>query len=248
MEMSRARPEPLAGMSAQRPGGTRAALLLLADGRLPAGGHAHSAGMEAAVVDGGVRDLAGLEQFLRGRLATAGLLSAAFAAAACVAARRPDPAERDGLLATLDAELDARTPSPAQRDASRAQGRTLLRAGRAAWEVAAVALPPAPHHPIVLGVVAAAAGLGPDDAALAAAYGAVSGPASAAIRLLGLDPLAVTGLQARLAEEMERVAASAAATAALAARSPDLLPAPSAVRLDLLAERHRTAPVRMFTS
>jgi urease accessory protein len=244
-------------MSAERPGlsgqalagragrsGARAALLVLADGRLPAGGHAHSGGMEAAIVDGGIRGLDDLVGFLRGRLTTAGLLSAAFAAAACAASQ-------DGeLLATLDAELDARTPSPAQRDASRVQGRTLLRAGRAAWDLAGAALPAAPHHPVALGVVAAAAGLEPADAALVACYGAVSGPASAATRLLGLDPLAVTGMQARLATELENVAATAtaAAEAAIAAGSPDLLPAPSAVRLDLLAERHRAAPVRMFTS
>jgi len=131
--------------------GARAALLVLADGRLPAGGHAHSGGMEAAVVDGGVRGLDDLAGFLRGRLATAGLLSAAFAAAACQIGHGDDetraPATGD-LLAMLDAELDARTPSPAQREASRAQGRTLLRAGRAAWDLAGAALPAAPHHPI----------------------------------------------------------------------------------------------------
>jgi urease accessory protein len=205
--------------------------------------------MEAAVVDGGIRGLADLAAFLRGRLATAGLLSAAFAAAACQISR--DEADAPGTagerLASLDGELDARTPSPAQRDASRTQGRTLLRAGRAAWDLGAT--PPAAHHPNALGVVAAAAGLEPADAALVAVYGAVSGPASAATRLLGLDPLAVTGLQARLAGEMERVAAAATTAAAAAVCAGlDLLPAPSAVRLDLLAERHRVASVRMFTS
>ncbi|ONH27043.1 urease accessory protein [Pseudofrankia asymbiotica] len=275
-------------MSGERRPGARAALLVLADGRLPAGGHAHSGGVEAAVVDGGVTDLDDLAAFLLGRLGTAGLVAASFAAAACqtclvavtdlagapgtpAAPDTPDiPAagqDRAARLAALDAELDARTPSPAQRDASRAQGRTLLRAGRAAWDLSRIfqpdgrrpdgqgpaggaELPAAPHHPIALGVVAAAAGLEPADAALAAVYGAVGGPASAATRLLGLDPLAVTGLQARLAGAMETTAADAwaAAEAAMAAGRPDLLPAPSAVRLDLLAERHRAAPVRMFTS
>jgi urease accessory protein len=226
--------------------GVRAALLVLADGRLPAGGHAHSGGIEAAVVDGGVASLDDLAAFLRGRLATTGLTAAAFAAAARDASAPPT---RAGLLAELDAEFDARTPSPAQRDASRAQGRTLLRAGRAAWDLpAGLGLPAAPHHPVALGVVAAAAGLGPADAALAAVYGVVSGAASAATRLLGLDPLAVTGLQARLGEEMERTAADAAAAAEAAADDPASLPATAALRLDLLAERHRLAPVRMFAS
>ena len=34
-----------------------AALLLLADGRFPAGGHVHSAGIEAAVGDGRVKNM-----------------------------------------------------------------------------------------------------------------------------------------------------------------------------------------------
>ncbi|MEU5422925.1 urease accessory protein UreF, partial [Streptomyces sp. NPDC020667] len=38
------------------PSAARAALLVLADGRFPAGGHAHSGGAEAAVKAGRVRD------------------------------------------------------------------------------------------------------------------------------------------------------------------------------------------------
>ena len=45
-------------------------LLLLADARFPAGGHAHSAGVEAAVAIGDVRDVASLDRYLRARLAT----------------------------------------------------------------------------------------------------------------------------------------------------------------------------------
>src|SRR5262250_851608 len=63
-----------------------ATLLMLADGRYPAGGHAHSGGLEAAIAAGRVRDLPDLAAFLRGRLSTAGLVAAAFAAAACARA------------------------------------------------------------------------------------------------------------------------------------------------------------------
>lgn len=66
-----------------------AALLLLADGRLPAGGYAHSGGLEPTVHIHGLTDVAGLEGFLEGRAATAGLVAASFAAAAC---RLPDGA------------------------------------------------------------------------------------------------------------------------------------------------------------
>ncbi|MFE0463567.1 urease accessory protein UreF, partial [Kitasatospora sp. NPDC058965] len=72
-----------------------AALLLLADGRFPAGGHAHSGGVEAAVAAGSVTDAGSLEQFLVGRLHTAGLTAAGLAAAA---ARADGPSP----LAALD--------------------------------------------------------------------------------------------------------------------------------------------------
>ncbi|OUC94863.1 urease accessory protein UreF, partial [Streptosporangium minutum] len=49
---------------------SRAALLVLADGRFPAGGHAHSGGAEAAVTAGRVHDVASLREFCRGRLHT----------------------------------------------------------------------------------------------------------------------------------------------------------------------------------
>src|SRR3546814_1292871 len=52
----------------------KAALLLLADGRLPAGGYAHSGGLEPTVHTQGLTDAAGLERFLEGRAATAGLV------------------------------------------------------------------------------------------------------------------------------------------------------------------------------
>ncbi|WP_372498407.1 urease accessory UreF family protein, partial [Streptomyces monomycini] len=92
---------------------SRAALLVLADGRFPAGGHAHSGGAEAAVEAGRLRDAAGLEAFCRGRLHTAGLVAAALAAAAAAGC---DPLE-------LDAAADARTPVPALRHTARRLGR-----------------------------------------------------------------------------------------------------------------------------
>ena len=67
-----------------------------------------------------------------------------------------------------------------------------------------------PHHAVVLGAAAAAAGCAPLEAARVAAYQAVAGPASAAVRLLALDPMRVTGLLARLAGDIGQVAADAA--------------------------------------
>jgi len=212
-----------------------ATLLVLADSRFPAGGHAHSGGLEAAVTSGAVHDLGTLGAFLRGRLRTAGATAASLATAAATA---------DADLAALEMEADARTPSPAQRTASRRQGRQLTRAARTAWPGPAwTAVPPDPHHPIALGVAARAAGLSPADAALVAASLSASGPATAAVRLLGLDPLAVTGLLADLAREVDRVAAAAVA-AALSGELCSL----SAPLLDIGAELHATWEVRLFAS
>ncbi|MGY1764065.1 urease accessory protein UreF [Geodermatophilus sp. SYSU D00779] len=204
-----------------------AALLTLADSRLPAGGHTHSGGVEQAIAAGVVHDPVTLTAFLRRRLHTAGAVAAGLAAAACAG----------GDLAALDAEADARAPSPALRAASRQQGRGLVRVGRRAWPSPAWdALPERPHSPLALGVAAAVAGLTPRDAAAAAAYLSVSGPATAAQRLLAMDPLAVAALTARLAPEIDEVAAV------------DGVPAAADPLLDLLAEVHAARRDRFFAS
>ncbi|MDF3291812.1 urease accessory protein UreF [Streptomyces silvisoli] len=222
----------------------RAALLVLADGRFPAGGHAHSGGAEAAVAAGRVHDAVSLEAFCRGRLGTAGLVAAALAAAAAAGV--------DPLL--LDEAADARTPSPALRATGRKLGRQLMRAARACWpspalDALAAARPRGVHQPVVLGLAAAAAGLGPLDAAYAAAYEAVSGPATAAVRLLSLDPFDATAVLARLAPELDHVAQQAVLAAESALDSDvDALPAASAPLLEIAAEQHAAWPVRLFAS
>ncbi|HEY1701068.1 MAG TPA: urease accessory UreF family protein [Trebonia sp.] len=242
-----------------------AAALLLADARFPAGGHAHSGGLEPAATAGTVTDIRTLELFLRGRLRTAGLMTAAIAAAACARAVS-DPWPEPDPWPELDAEADARIPSPAQRDASRRQGRALLRAARRAWpdwsrwpprgtaqpgasqpgaSQPGAAQPGAPHHPVVIGAATAAARGTPEDAAANAAYQSIAGASSAAVRLLALDPMAAAAVLARLAPEADEVAEQAAwhAHGPLAD-----LPFPSAPALDLLAEAHVTAEVRLFES
>ncbi len=216
-------------------------LLLLADGRTPTGSLAHSGGVEAAVRAGLVHDEASLLVLLESRLATAGRTSAGLAAAACAAAADAQ------ALTTLDAEADARMPSGAARTASRIQGRGLLRLARASWPHPAYArggpLGEKPHHPLVLGVATAAAGGAPPDAASLAALASVSGPASAAVRLLGLDPIAVSGMLARLGPAVETVARGAAAQAL-----DGQLPGDGHPLLDIFAEHHAAAPAALFTS
>ncbi|MET8202894.1 urease accessory protein UreF [Micromonospora taraxaci] len=241
---------------------TPSLLLLVADGRFPAGAHAHSGGLEAAVAAGRVTDLATLEEFLAGRLATAGLVGAAFAAAAHRAAvagsagadkaagsTGADEAARSSTLAQLDAELDARTAAPTVREVSRRQGRALLRAGRTIWPDAPFgdlpATPSGVHQPLVLGLLCAAAGLSRLDTATVAAYGTVTGAASAGVRLLGLDPYRVQALLVGLADACDGTAAEAARAAD---GPPERLPAAAAPLADIHAEIHATWEVRLFAS
>ncbi|MGW4675890.1 urease accessory protein UreF [Streptomyces sp. NPDC004324] len=223
---------------------SRAALLVLADGRFPAGGHAHSGGAEAAVRAGRISGVTSLEEFCRGRLHTAGLVSAALAASAALGV---DPV-------ALDSAADARTPSPALRGAARRLGRQLMRAARAAWpsdelDRLAREFPKGAHQPVVLGVAARGAGLGAEDAAHCAAYESVSGPATATVRLLSLDPFDATAVLARLAPEVDRVAHQAAEAARrVAADGVDALPAAGAPLLEIGAEAHAAWAVRLFAS
>ena len=245
-----------------------ALLLLLLDSRAPAGAHSHSGGMEAAVMTGQVTGLAEVEEFCRGRLRTSGRVAASFAAAACLAWRRGAGA---GEWAALDAEFGARTPSEASRAASRQLGSGLRRLLRSMCGDADLATPwagcppPAPHHPLVLGAGIALAAGAPELAARAAALATCTSPASAAVRLLGLDPFAVQAMLARLAPEIDALAAECHAVAGAAdavggvgaasavgtvgaGREFPGLPANGAPALELLADFHLTAEVRLFAS
>ncbi|WP_229923618.1 urease accessory protein UreF [Streptomyces candidus] len=213
---------------------------MLADGRFPAGGHAHSGGAEAAVKAGRIRDHHDLAEFCRGRLHTSGLTAAGLAAGAAY-----------GLhVLELDEAADARTPSPALRATARKLGRQMMRAARATWpspelDALAAARPRGAHQPVVLGLAARSAGLGAEDAAHCAAYESVSGPATAVVRLLGLDPYLATAVLARLTPELDQVAQRAAEAAC---EGIGTLPAASAPLLDITAEAHAAWPVRLFAS
>lgn len=216
-----------------------AALLLLADGRFPSGGYAHSGGVEPSILAGRVHDISSLAAFLRGRAATSGVVAAAFAAAAC---GTTDPSR----LHALDLELDARLPSPAVRAVSRALGRQLARAvHRVRPHSGLDKLDDNAHQPIVIGVVATAFDLRPRQAALWALHENVVGPATAAVRLLSIDPFQVHAILANLTGLLEDLADQA--TRYVDAPVADL-PAANAPLLDIAAEHHAREAVRLFAS
>lgn len=219
------------------------AVLLLADSRLPSGGHAHSGGIEMAVTAGLVSDVDDLDLFLRGRLRTVGPVVAGFAAAGCLVA------EAGADFVSWDRAYSARTLSASLRAASRAQGAALLRTVSQIWHHPALAALRAlgrPHQPLVLGAAVAAGDGTPADASILAVHHLVGAACSAAIRLLGLDPLAVAAVQGRLSD----IANQAAATGLLAAElgDPAMLPATGAVLPELLAARHAQSEVTLFAS
>jgi urease accessory protein len=226
-------------------------LLLLADSRLPSGGHGHSGGVEALVDRGLLESVDDLALFLEGRVRTGGRVVAAAAAAACVLATGAGGGPAD--WPRWEAAIAARTPSAALRAASRAQGAALLRTVALAFPtpaVAALRALPRVHHPLVLGAAAAAAGAGPAEAAALALHHLVGGASTAAVRLLGLDPLRVTAVAAGVARAADPVAADAAAlgTAAVAAGDPALLPTEGSPLTDVLAELHRASEATLFAS
>lgn len=206
-------------------------LLVLADSRLPAGGHVHSGGAEEAVTAGLVYDVDTLRAYLRRRIRSCGLVTASIAAAVA-----------DGRLApaAADRETDARTPSPAARAASRAQGRGLTRLARRVWPDAPVweTLGRTPHLPVAAGVAGELSGLSATQTAVSVVYTTMTGVATAAQRLLALDPADVAALTFELAELCEDTAAMAAA------ELTDL----SDPLLDVLAERHLQRDRPLFAS
>lgn len=223
----------------------------MSDARFPAGGHAHSGGVEQACDDRIIANVADLEDFLRGRLATTGIVAAYTAAA--VSAQAPRSENQEVFWLVAEEETDARIQSPASRAVSRQQGGQMLRTARRVLDSpvleslarSSTDAKCEPHHSIVVGAVAAATDLPPLETAEVAAYTAVSGPASAALRLLGLDPALVARVLVEMAVEIDSIAMHAANAAFEPMRR---IPCPSAPILDLLAEEHFQRKERLFAS
>ena len=219
------------------------ALLLLSDGRFPAGGYAHSGGLEEAVEEG----LVGHEvpRFLRDRLAAVSGPECTLALAAARGARAGDLT----ALAELDAEAEARLPSPPLRAASRRLGAQLLRTASTVWPESTLIgayrrQSETTPRPVAFGVVAAAAGLDDRPAAAAYLYEEATLITAAAVRLLPLDA-AETARWLIAAEPL--LDALAAAAVAFAGAAADL-PSSFAPALELRSLTHSAREGRLFAT
>jgi urease accessory protein len=169
-------------------------LLQFADSAFPAGGYAHSFGLEACVQAGLVRDAGGVRGFLRAHLAGS---TGPCDATAAVAARA---ALRDGDLRAcrgLDDALEAMKPVREFREASRQMGRQTLRVAaavtgdaRIGQYLAGVEAGARPgHHALAFGMAAAACGWEAMETAAALLASSAALLVGAALRLLPLGQL-----------------------------------------------------------
>jgi urease accessory protein len=204
-----------------------ALMLLLADSRFPAGGYAHSLGLEEAVNNGLRADEVPAFAAARQRLVAEG------DARVAVAARRGE----DGV----EAEWDARCPSPVLREVSHRLGSQLLRSAAVIWPELAPRRTP---RPVALGEVARVTDLDDEATALLSLYDDAATVTSSALKLLPLDPAVTTRWLAELTPAMALAARAIADDHRPLAEQP----APAAVALELAAPVHQQREERLFAS
>ena len=223
--------------------------LLLADARLPSGGHAHSASLEPALLGG--MPTSDVPAWLVGRATTVSLVEAGTAVVtARLLAGGAGGGPSDGFgLADVVRAWAARTPAPALRDAARLLGRGYLRLARTLWAdapaVRALLAHDAVHGPlpraVVLGAVAAATGLPAADTVRLTVYDDAQTAASALLKLEPLDPVTPVRwvLEACAAAEQHVLRVAACTT-------PEDIPASGSPQTEGWAQAHALLSQRLF--
>jgi urease accessory protein len=221
-------------------------VLQFSDGVFPAGGFAHSFGLETYAQEGRVRDRRDLEAFVAAHLeGSAGPADAAAVALAVGIARREDA----GAWVELDARLDAMKTVPEFRAASRQMGRQALRVAVAIGDdpfLADLARAvdderAAAHHATVFGAAVGRDGADPERAATAYLYATAALLVGAGLRLIALGQLDGQRVLAAMRGRITRLAAAAAR-----ARADELWSFNPA--LELAGIRHASLDMRLFRS
>lgn len=213
-------------------------LMLLADARLPVAGHTQSGTLEPAVRDGlGAGDVM---TYARGRLRT---VTAVEAATAVVARHLILTGADPTSLRELEEAWEARTPSAPLREASRRQGRALLRLGHRIWPEAPAleAATGAPPRALVLGALATLLGLDPPGLARLTGYDDVQTVCAASLKLLPLDPTTVAGWVVGLLPDVEEMASTVSPLT-----DPEDLPATGSPLIEAWAQAHAVTTRRLF--
>jgi len=221
-------------------------LLQLGDGLFPAGGFAHSFGLETYAQEGRVRDRVGLEAFVTAHLDGAAGPGDAVAVAVATGLAA------DGDIAAwceLDARLDAMKAVPEFRAASRQMGRQTARIAAALRDdpvLAAITRAiddqlAVGHHASVFGAAAGRGGADAETAAAAYLYSTAALLVGAGLRLL---PLGQLDGQRVLAGARPRIAKLAAA----AARATEEDMWTFTPGLELAGLRHARLEMRLFRS
>jgi urease accessory protein len=221
-------------------------LLQLGDGLFPAGGFAHSFGLETYAQEGRVRDRDGLDAFVTAHLE--GAAGPGDAVAVAIATRLA----ADGDLAAwyaLDARLDAMKTVPEFRAASRQMGRQTARVAAALGDDRVLASIVsaiddglvAGHHATVFGAAAGRLGAAAEAAAAAYLYSTAALLVGAGLRLLRLGQLDAQRVLAAARPRIARLAAAAAR-----AGVDDMWTFTPA--LELAGLRHASLEMRLFRS
>jgi urease accessory protein len=215
-------------------------LLQLADSGFPAGGFAHSGGLEAAVAlgRGRARGEAGVVAFATAALWQAGTFALPFV-------REAHTGAGAAAVTELDARCERAQSGHVTRRASRAQGRAWMRACGEAFGAelgpdGAAALPFG-HWPVAFGATVSALGVAREDALALYLQIGTRGVLSAAVRLGELGPSAAQRAQDRLAAVAREVIAACGERGVEDA-------AHSAPIEELFANLHDALPARLFQS
>ena len=222
-------------------------LLQFADGLFPAGGFAHSLGLETYVQDGRVADVAGLEAFVVAQLE--GSSGPCDAVAAALAARAAAAGDVDALIA-LDVRVEAMRVVPESRAASRQMGRQTLRVAGAlttdptlAGYIAATTEGRASgHHPVAFGAALGRERVAAEHVAAAYLYATAAMLVGAGVRLLALGQLDGQRVLGFVRPRVARLAARAAD-----ARGMDDMWS-FTIGLEIAGIRHATLDARLFRS